>query len=338
MNGRAEISLKRIAELAGVSVATVSRVIHKNGRYSKETEERVRAVIEEYSYTPDIAAQSMRTKRVPAIGILYPDLSNQHYSRIVMLIEEKLFDLGYTTFICGTRGDGEREAAYIRQLRQHKVSGLIFLFGAFTDNLSETAGLPKVYIGRTPDYLHESERMCVVIESDHERAGYLACSHLLRSGCSHPLIARPRNIKTALMRGRAQGFAAALAQKGMQMGEQYELLADNLSMESGYVTTKQCLASGRAFDGIYANNDRFAVGCVRALTEAGVRIPEQVKIMGHDDSAWAIYNALAITSMRDPIEEYSRIAVEELIRMMDGMAPERAQYVLPTQVVRRETT
>ena len=77
------ISLREIAQMAGVSVATVSRVIHKNGRFSKETEERVRKIIEEYHYSPDITAQSMRTKRVPAVGILYPDLANQHHTQIM---------------------------------------------------------------------------------------------------------------------------------------------------------------------------------------------------------------------------------------------------------------
>lgn len=99
------VSLRQIAQIAGVSVATVSRVIHNNGRFSKETEARVREVIERYHYSPDITAQSMRTKRVPAVGILYPDLVSQHLAEIVVQLEERLFDLGYATFICGTRGN-----------------------------------------------------------------------------------------------------------------------------------------------------------------------------------------------------------------------------------------
>ena len=99
------VSLRQIAQIAGVSVATVSRVIHNNGRFSKETEARVREVIERYHYSPDITAQSMRTKRVPAVGILYPDLVSQHLAEIVVQLEERLFDLGdMLQFICGTRG------------------------------------------------------------------------------------------------------------------------------------------------------------------------------------------------------------------------------------------
>lgn len=84
------VSLRQIAQIAGVSVATVSRVIHNNGRFSKETEARVREVIERYHYSPDITAQSMRTKRVPAVGILYPDLVSQHLAEIVVQLEERL--------------------------------------------------------------------------------------------------------------------------------------------------------------------------------------------------------------------------------------------------------
>mgnify|MGYP002563005934 CR=1 FL=1 len=187
MEGEKPISLREIAQIAGVSVATVSRVIHKNGRFSKETEARVREVIERYHYSPDITAQSMRTKRIPAVGILYPDLANQHLAEIVVDLEERFFDLGYATFICGTRGNAAREEAYIQLLRQHKVSGLIFLFGARVDHRAEIGPLPKVYIGRTPSYLQDLDDRTVVIETDHVHSGYMAANHLLeRAGLSPP--------------------------------------------------------------------------------------------------------------------------------------------------------
>lgn len=98
------VSLRQIAQIAGVSVATVSRVIHNNGRFSKETEARVREVIERYHYSPDITAQSMRTKRVPAVGILYPRSGQSASGGDRRSAGERLFDLGYATFICGHAG------------------------------------------------------------------------------------------------------------------------------------------------------------------------------------------------------------------------------------------
>ena len=208
MEGEKPISLREIAQIAGVSVATVSRVIHKNGRFSKETEARVREVIERYHYSPDITAQSMRTKRIPAVGILYPDLANQHLAEIVVDLEERFFDLGYATFICGTRGNAAREEAYIQLLRQHKVSGLIFLFGARVDHRAEIGPLPKVYIGRTPSYLQDLDDRTVVIETDHVHSGYMAANHLLERDAAGSSSPRAGPWRPTCSRGGRRAFPA----------------------------------------------------------------------------------------------------------------------------------
>lgn len=332
------VSLREIAQIAGVSVATVSRVIHKNGRFSKETEERVRKVIEEYHYSPDITAQSMRTKRVPAVGILYPDLANQHHAQIVVRLEERLFDLGYATFICGTRGNPLREEAYIKTLQQHKVSGMIFLFGAREDQRDNLGSLPKVYIGRTPNYLQLLDDRTVVIETDHYKSGYMAASHLLEQGCRKILFPTLRPIATNMLKGREEGFAHALAEHGIEDLQQYVVVVSGMREEAGYESVKQWLNEGREFDGICANNDRFAIGCMRALTEAGVKVPDQVRIIGHDDSPFASYTFKPLTSIRDPLEEFCDLAIDSLICMMDGQTPKCNHYVLQGSVVRRETT
>lgn len=332
------VSLRQIAQEAGVSVATVSRVIHKNGRFSKETEERVQAVIDRYHYSPDISAQSMRTKRVPAVGILYPDLANQHLADIVKLLEERLFDLGYATFVCGTRGDPAREEAYIKTLTQHKVSGMIFLFGAREDQREILGDLPKVYIGRTPSYLQLMDDCTVVIETDHVKSGYMAAEHLLKKGCKRILFPTRIPYATNLIQGREEGFLRALTAYGIENPEQFVVPAGVLKEEEGYNWTKQCIADGRQFDGICANTDRFAIGCVRALMEENFRVPEDVKVIGHDDLLIASYNLKRLTTIRDPIEEFCALAIDSLIGMMEGEMPTCNHYVLQGSVIERETT
>lgn len=333
------VSLREIAQIAGVSVATVSRVIHKNGRFSKETEARVQEVIDRYHYSPDITAQSMRTKRVPAVGILYPDLASQHLSEIVVQLEERLFDLGYATFICGTRGNPEREEAYIKLLQQHKVSGMIFCYGVHEDKRDVIGPLPKVYIGRTPTYLQLLDDWTVVIETDHVKTGYMSASHLLDKGCRHILFPTHSKLTTNLLKGREEGFMRALTERGIPNPERYKVIVDGTqNEENGYRSTLQWLAEGREFDGICANNDRFAIGCLRALIEKGVAVPEQVRVIGHDDTLFASYNLKRLTSIRDPIEEFCNLAIDSLIGMMEGQVPACNHYVLQGSVIERETT
>ncbi len=333
------ISLREIADIAGVSVATVSRVIHNNGRFSKETEERVRSVIRKYNYSPDITAQSMRTKRVPAVGILYPNLQNQHLSEIVMQLEERLFDLGYATFICCTRGTPEREAAYITRLQHHKVSGMIFCFGARTDQREVLGSVPKVFIGRTPSYLQLVDDATVVIETDHVKTGYMSASHLLEKGCRRILFPTYADLSTNMLVGREEGFYRALRERGIENPEQYKVILDGpQNEENGYRFTLQWLDEGRKFDGICCNNDRFAVGCMRALIQRGISVPEQVRVIGHDDTTLAKYNLKPVTSIRDPIDEFCNLAIDSLVGMMDGQKPACNHYVLQGSVIQREST
>ena len=332
------ISLRQIAEIAGVSVATVSRVIHNNGRFSRETEERVRAVIEQYHYSPDITAQSMRTKRIPAVGILYPDLVSQHLAEIVVQLEERLFDLGYATFICGTRGSSTREEAYIKLLHQHKVSGMIFLYGARDDHRGEIGHLPKVYIGRTPSYLQLLDDRTVVIETDHVQCGYMAANHLLERGCKNILFPTRRPLATNMLEGREEGFSRALREHGIQNPANHIVVVDGFYEENGYRSAKKWLREGRQFDGICSNNDRFAIGCMRALIEGGISIPEQVRLIGHDDMLFARYNLKRLSSIRDPIEEFCNLAIDSMICMMDGRTPACNHYVLQGRVIQRETS
>ncbi len=332
------VSLRQIAQIAGVSVATVSRVIHQNGRFSKETEARVRQVIERYHYSPDITAQSMRTKRIPAVGILYPDLASQHLAEIVVKLEERLFDLGYATFICGTRGSSVREEAYIKLLHQHKVSGMIFLYGARVDHRGVIGSLPKVYIGRTPSYLQLLDDRTVVIETDHVKSGYMAANHLLEKGCKNILFPTRRPLATNLLKGREEGFARALNEHGIQRPEDHMVIVDGFHEENGYQSAKKWVEEGLNFDGICANNDRFAIGCMRALIECGISIPDQVRVIGHDDMLFANYNLKRLSSIRDPLEDFCDLAIDSLTLMMEEETPRCNHYVLQGSVIQRETT
>lgn len=216
---------------------------------------------------------------------------------------------------------------------------MIFLYGARVDHRAEIGPLPKVYIGRTPEYLMEEPgENTVVIEPDHVHSGYIAARHLLEKGCRNILFPTRRPLLTNLLRGREEGFARAMAEFGVQNPEKNLCIVDGFHEENGYCNAKKWLDEGREFDGICANNDRFAIGCLRALMEAGVSIPDRVRVIGHDDMLFARYNLKRLSSVRDPIDEFCDLTIESMVQMMDGKTPEQNHYVLKGSVVERETT
>lgn len=166
-------SIKDIARLAGVSTATVSRVINQNGRFSKETEARVRRIIRENEYVPNMSAKGLRTSRTYVVGIIVPDITNPHFSSLVLKLEINLFQRGYSCLICNTNESEKLERKHIQSLSAQNVSAIVLISG--TRNYSELDTLPVIYVDR-PSRSQKSSG--VIIESDNEQGGYLATKEL----------------------------------------------------------------------------------------------------------------------------------------------------------------
>ena len=180
-------SLKDIAILSGVSVATVSRVINDNGRFSEETRQKVLKVIEETGYKMNYNAKSLRMNRSFSIGILVPDISNYFFSDVVQKIEEILFDKGYSTIICNTARSQAKETAYLKMLEGKGVDGLVVISGAEAfdfDYSSNEKHIPYICIDREPKTREDT----VFISSNHYQGAFEATEELIHVGCKHPLI------------------------------------------------------------------------------------------------------------------------------------------------------
>ena len=176
-------SIKDIARLAGVSTATVSRVINQNGRFSKETEARVRRIIRENEYVPNMSAKGLRTSRTCVVGIIVPDITNPHFASLVLKLEINLFQRGYSCLICNTNESEKLERKHIQSLSAQNVSAIVLISG--TRNYSELDTLPVIYVDRPS---RSQKNSGVIIESDNEQGGYLATKELLDAGCRRIVI------------------------------------------------------------------------------------------------------------------------------------------------------
>src|SRR5659263_13409 len=160
------ISIKEIAEISGVSIATISRVINNNGRFSIKTGKHIREILEEYHYVPNLVTKGLRTNRVQVIGIIVPDITNEYFARITLEIQNNFFDLGYSTIICNTNELKDVEKRHIAMLESQKVSGIVYISGEFIEETNLLDNIPTVYIDRKPSSYLKSNQY-VLIESDN---------------------------------------------------------------------------------------------------------------------------------------------------------------------------
>ncbi len=336
MRSRKKVSIKDIARLSGVSVATVSRVINRNGRFSEETRERVEAVIQEYQYTTNMMGKSLREKKTHTIGIIVPDITNEMFAFIVSELEKIFFYQGYSVLICNTNAEDEKETAYFKILESKSVDGIICISGS--EDLPEhivSSGIPIVCIDRKP----KGKNDVVFVESDHYLGGYIATETLIKKGCRKILILSRQKALSANAQ-RLSGYLDALRDYGLQaLPEHFVGLRDDDSSFQGAKNRIFYMAKKNlSFDGIFATNDWRAYGALVALQQNHVAVPGQIKIVGFDDSSVSETCYPAITTIQQDKKGLALQAAQVLLDRMAGKEVTERRIVLPVALVERGTT
>ena len=206
------LSIKDIARMAGVSIATVSRVINKNGKVAKETEKKILKVMEENNYVPNLFAKGIRTRKSTIIGIIVPDISNEFFSEIAQKVQMLFFEKGYASIICNTNEDYRIENQCLDMLQAQQVAGIIHIVSS-TRKRKKAIPMPTVYIDREPMYLEGEE--VVVVESDNVEGGYQATTEMIENGCKNVICISPEhNVSTH--KNRYLGYRKAMDEAGLK--------------------------------------------------------------------------------------------------------------------------
>lgn len=329
-----KLSIKDISEMSGVSIATVSRVINKNGRYSKETEERVKAVIEQNHYVPNMVAKGLRTNRMNNIGIIVPDITNEFFVQLVREIEKSLFDSNYSSFICNTNEEAEIERKHLKMLRTQNVSGVIYISGTDMADYSDLLDTPTVFIDRIPK---NDNGKYVVIESDNWRGGFLAGKLLLDKGCRNIVMLTDRR-RLSSQRERVDGFLEAHRQAGVPVREDSIVDVEQVTFRQAYNAVCGLLEEDRHFDGVFASTDWLAMGAYVALSERRIRVPQDVKIVGFDDISVAEYNAKPITTIHQQVDMIGKLAARSILDLIQNKPVHLRHHTVPVYLVERATT
>lgn len=338
MTKKRNISIKEIAKIAGVSVATVSRVINNNGRFSEETRKKVMKIIDDYDYKTNMAAKSLRVSKSRTVGLIVPNINNEWLSNLVLNIEKYFFDKNYSVFICNTSQDEEKEIAYFKSLDSQLVDGIICISG-IEEIPSQviTRDIPIVCVDRKP----KNHTNTYYVESNHYEGGYLATEELIKQGCKKIAIVS-RNKTLSVNTQRLEGYLQALRNYNLEIKKELQILLDpaDSNYEGSLNAIHKLVDSGVEFDGVFATNDWRALGVIIGLKEKGINVPEQIKVIGFDDIAISKYSYPTITTIRQDIPGLAIQASSLLMELMnqEHNDDDRKHYILPVEVIRRDST
>lgn len=325
------VTVLDVAREAGVSPSTVSRILNGTARVTSDKRSAVEEAIRKLDFRPNLFARSLKTGTTMTIGILTQDVESPFYGRAMKGIEAGLAGTGYAPIMVSGHWNAAEEAERVRLLMARRIDGLVILTGHLDDRqIAEFARhQPIVVTGRQ---LEAPQVRAFTL--DQEAGGHLATRHLLNLGhrrIAH--IAGPSDHTDAT--DRRAGYERALREAGIAAAP--ELVVQGDFMESGgLLAMNRLLDSGQTFTAVFAANDQTAFGARMALYRRGVRVPDDVSIVGVDDLPATAYATPPMTTVRQPIYEIGLAAAHALLTMLDHAMP--AVEVPPLELVVRETT
>lgn len=325
------VSLKILAEYLGLSAGTVSFVLNNapNRSIPEPTRERVREAAKKFGYQPSQIARSLQGQRTQTIGILLPELGEGYHSQVLSGAADVLTRDGYFFFTAHHRHCKELVAKYSGLLHARGVEGFLVI----DTHLQGSLPSPTVAVAG-----HGVMAGVSNVVLDHERAAELALGHLYKLG--HRQIAYMRGPSlSADSESRWRSTMRVARSLGLRVSPRLTigLDKDTTSPELGYPGVQQLLQQRRKFTAVLCFNDVSAIGTVRALHDAGLKVPADVSVMGFDDVPAAEYNTPRLTTIRQPLQEMGHVAAEMLLKKIDGAKVAKIQRVNPELVVREST-
>lgn len=325
------MTIKDIAKRCGVSISTVSRVLNNRPDVSEENRRRVLAVVESENYIPNTSARDLVKTKSDCIGLVVRGVSNPFYTSIIQAIEARVTACGYT-LVMQQIGSGEDEIKSGAMMeREKRLQGIIFLGGRFDYTAAELAPLniPHVFCSYSNRYgtLLRSEYSSVSIADEEE--AYHAVRFLLEAGHRRiaALISRPDDKSISQL--RYQGYMKALADNSLAFDPSLVIDTGSFHIQDAYNAVKDRLAQGIEFTALFSIADNMAIGAMRALREAGRRVPEDCSIISIDGLEVSDYIQPRLATLCQPMEEMGRRSVDILVDLIQGVGTNR-QETLPT--------
>lgn len=330
------VTVHDVARHAGVSIATVSRALNDRSRISAATRDRVLRVAAELGYHPNDLARGLAGMATRTIALLLPDITNPFFPELVKGVQTVADQRGHLLLMCHNADDEAKAIADLVLLRRKRVDGILLVASTLpgVGVVAASAGIPTVVLDRRVPGLDAD-----LVTVDHRAGARLGVEHLL--GLGHRRIAHltgPAGVVSS--QERCEGWREALLAAGVDPAPELVVHGD-FTEDGGYAAGRELITRGGGITAVFAANDLAAIGLLRALTEAGLRVPHDVSVVGFDGVHLAAYTSPKLTTVAQPIFDLGRTAAELLLdRLAAAPAPdaEPKTLVLPTRLELRNST
>ena len=330
------VSLKDIALRAGVSLATVSNVVNGYRPVGEATRLRVQEAIDELGYVPNLSARHLRRGRTGIIALAIPELDNPYFAELAGYAIREARSLGYTLLLEYTDSDRTTELTLAEGFREQIIDGLILSPVQLTraDVLARRSTTPLVLIGENVAEVPHDH-----IAIDNVAASHVAVQHLVSLGRRRiAFLGAHADAVRQPSRLRLRGYQEALSTAGLPVEEALIGTASQFGRLDGLTAMRAMLGLGEPPDAVFAYNDLIALGAMRAVTEAGLRIPQDVAVIGFDDIEEGRFSNPTLTTIAPDKERIGRVAVRSLIARVEGKAAEPGEVQPSFRLVTREST
>ncbi|SFS53006.1 LacI family DNA-binding transcriptional regulator [Paenibacillus sp. BC26] len=325
-----------VAREAGVSIAAVSQVINGKGKISEERRASIISVMEQLNYKPSLIASALTGKKTYTLGLLIPDISNPFFAEIARAVEDQGDVHGYSLVICSTDNKDERVERYLTLLGQKSVDGIIIGTGMDSGELLDLLlkkSIPLAVIAREMP----GHDLATVVVDDYE-GGRMAARHLLGLGHTRmAVLAEHRKVISS--RERIRGFQDEVVEAGLQLPEYMVKMNGRDLVNDGRRSASELLRYADRPTAVFCCNDLLAIGALQAAKEMGVRVPEELSIVGFDNTILATVTDPPLTTVSQPTEQMGQLVVDLVLSKNDAAKPGEPKRVMlkPELVVRQST-
>jgi len=328
------VTIYDVAREAGVSMATVSRVVNNNPNVKPQTRKKVFEAIERLGYRPNAVARGLASKKTTTVGVVIPDISNSIFAEVARGIEDIANMYHYNIILCNADMKKEKEIRVVNTLLEKQVDGLLFMGGEVTDDHLQafrTSSVPIVLCATT-----DTNDSIPSVDIDHESAACDAVKLLIDSG--HRTIGMISGTlqDPAVGYARFQGYKKALEQAGLTVNDDY-VRVGNYRYESGQEMAKYFLSLSKKPTAIFAATDEMAIGAIHAIQDQGLKVPQDISVISVDNTRMASMVRPQLTSVAQPMYDIGAVAMRLLTKLMNKEQVTNDRVILPHEVIERQS-
>ncbi|HDR1345976.1 HTH-type transcriptional repressor PurR [Pasteurella multocida] len=327
-------TIKDVAKMAGVSTTTVSHVINKTRFVAAETEKLVLQAIQELNYSPSAVARSLKVNTTKSIGMIVTSSEAPYFAEIIHAVEEHCYRQGYSLFLCNTQNNVEKIKNHLEMLIKKRVDGILVMCAEYTqdslDLLANFTSLPLVVMDWGPDNKHTD-----IIQDHSFEGGYLATKYLIDHGHKDIGIIAGELTKTTA-KTRYEGFIKAMNEAGLKINSDW-VMEGFFEPEDGYECMNKILAQDTLPTAVFCCNDVMALGAISAIGEKGLRVPEDISIIGYDNIHASRFYSPPLTTIHQSKSRLGARAVTLLFERINEKSEERAVIEMHPELVIRKS-